>query len=29
MFWQLAEDTFQDGLLDAIDAAKNGKSVNQ
>jgi chitinase len=25
MFWQLTEDAFQDGLLDAIDAARNGK----
>jgi chitinase len=28
MFWQLTEDTFTDGLLDAIDAARNGKTVN-
>ncbi len=29
MFWQLGEDTFTNGLLDAIDAAKNGKPVAQ
>lgn len=29
MFWQLSGDTFKDGLLDAIDAARNGKIVNQ
>ncbi len=28
MFWQLTEDTFEDGLLHAIDAARNGKVVN-
>jgi chitinase len=29
MFWQLTEDTFTDGLLDAIDAAKKGKAIQQ
>lgn len=28
MFWQLTEDTFEDGLLDAIDAARNGRPVS-
>lgn len=29
MFWQLTEDTFEDGLLDAIDNARNGKMINE
>lgn len=28
MFWQLTGDPYQDGLLDAINAAKNGKAGN-
>jgi chitinase len=28
MFWQLTEDTFQNGLLDAIDDARNGNAVS-
>jgi chitinase len=29
MFWQLTEDTFQDGLLDAIDATRNVTPVTR
>jgi len=29
MFWQLTEDTYKDGLLDAIDAARKGVKVTQ
>jgi chitinase len=29
MFWQLTEDTFKDGLLDAIDAARNGRKTGE
>lgn len=28
MFWQLAEDVYQDGLLDAIDGARNGRLID-
>ena len=28
MFWQLTGDAYQDGLLDAINVAKNGKAGN-